>query len=83
MLNVPRLCLKGNVFADLVFMEMVSFADKTLVIILIEIYFYSNNSNKITKADCECGDNAECLPNYETGRQECKCRQGFRGDGLM
>jgi len=37
----------------------------------------------LSKANCDCAENAECLSNYETGRQECKCRMGFSGDGSI
>lgn len=33
------------------------------------------------KASCNCGENAECVPNFQTKRYDCKCKYGFTGDG--
>lgn len=29
---------------------------------------------------CSCGENAYCITNYQSGRQECRCKPGFTED---
>ena len=44
------------------------------------IVFFNKYPNK--KGNCNCDENAQCIPNLSTNKQECRCKPGFIGDGF-